>query len=134
MSKKSQILDLLAKGKEYDEIQETVEGATRQYIRNIASARKREDAKPGEVATETETEELAGEESKEVVIDGMEFENDLESTDNMVGGKMEDAKTGKEYHKAWVAEKAYECSCGCTLNRKSTFCPNCGTPLNWEGL
>ena len=125
MSKKSQILTLLAEGKEYDEIQETVEGATRQYIRNVASANKRENAKSDEVAEETNE----STEQKE-----MEFENDLEGSNTAVGGKMGDPKTGKEYHEAWVNEKAFECSCGCTLNRKSTYCPNCGVMLDWSGF
>lgn len=129
MSKKSKILTLLAEGKEYDEIQETVEGSTRQYIRNVASAYKRENAKPDEVATETEEEE-----QKEITKNEMHFEDDLEGKTTVVDGKTGDTKTGEEYHKAWVDAKTFECSCGCTLNRKSTYCPNCGIPLNWEGI
>lgn len=128
MSKKSQILSLLDEGKTYDEIQETVTGATRSYIRTVATGH-RKDAKPNEIPSENpEPKEKPGIEDGS---GGMEFENDI---DDEKHNMTNDKKSGPEYHKAWVEAKAYECSCGCTLNRKSTYCPNCGVVLDWSGF
>lgn len=127
MSKKADVLGLYEAGKTRDEIHEET-GISKRYIRVIVNESDKGD---GDGGVEGEDPKQEGE---EVVIDAMEFENDLKGESTMVGDKMADPKTGKEYHKAWVAEKAYECSCGCTLNRKSTYCPNCGTALNWEGF
>lgn len=132
MSKKTDVIRLHEEGKDYHDIEKET-GTDRRYIGQIVRQYRKDNA-PTELVTETgepgETEPL------EVTIDDdeMHFENDLEGKDNMAGGKMEDAKTGRQFHEAWVKERAFECACGCTLNRKSTYCPNCGTALNWEGF
>ena len=124
MSKKSEVEKLLTEGKEYDEIEAT-SGAKRSYIRTIA-ANHRKNAEPDKIPTETTEPETKA----EVESNEMRFENDLEGKTVQDGDKME----GKQYHKAWVAAKAYECSCGCTLNRRSTYCPHCGITLDWSGF
>ncbi len=130
MTKKIEDETLLAEGKGYDEIQETT-GAERSYIRNIA-ANYRKSNKKDELSEE---DKKSDEESGSGVDNGeMDFKNDLAGMDNMAGDEGKGAKTGKEFHKAWVEAKAFECACGCTLNRRSKFCPNCGVTLDWSGF
>ena len=134
MTQKNTIEEMHAAGKDYDEIEEAT-GAKRTYIRTIISKYKKTLNAGDMEDEEEEPEQTEPKEDTEVVDNGsMDFTNDLEGKNSMVGGKMADTNTGKEYHKAWVSEKAFECSCGCTLNRKSTYCPHCGIALNWEGL
>ena len=126
MSKKVDVEKLLDEGMKYEEI-EAITGTKLGYIRSIA-ANHRKNVEPNEIPTQDEepkTEEVVNNEDNE-----MHFENDLEGKTVQNGDKME----GKQYHKAWVAAKAYECSCGCTLNRRSTYCPNCGVTLDWGGF
>lgn len=130
MSKKSQILSLLDEGKDYDEIQTTVEGSTRAYIRTIASG-YRKDAKKDKLPEENNEPEK----EPEIESGGMEFDNDLNNGEHEMTNELKTGdKTGAEYHKEWVKAGAYECDCGCTLNRKSTYCPNCGVTLDWKGF
>jgi hypothetical protein len=134
MSKKSQIFSLLDEGKDYDEIQRTVEGATRAYIRTVAGEHQK-------VAANAEIqEEVAESKAKSEIEDesgGMEFDNDLDNNGGNMTNENNDPgkdKTGAQHHKEWVSAKGYECECGCTLNRKSTFCPHCGVSLDWGGF
>lgn len=124
MSHKLRVIELHNAGKDYNEIEKET-GAKRTYIRTIISQYKKT---PDAGMLEEKTNEDNNE------AEEMRFENDIEGKDNMVGDKMADPKTGKEYHEAWIKEKSYECACGCVLNRKSTFCPNCGTTLDWSGF
>lgn len=130
MSQKTTVIELFEAGKDYDEIEAST-GAKRTYIRTIISQHKKTlDA--GDVGDEKGEHEEESEVNNEG--EGMDFENDLEGENSKTGDKMGDQKTGKEYHKAWVDAKAFECACGCTLNRKSKFCPNCGVSLDWSGF
>ena len=135
MSIKETVLKMAEEGSTRDEIQKET-GARREYIGRIITADKKaptnndvedEDAEQPEVVQANE--EDINNDNEEMV-----FENDLTGANSLEGGNMGDPKTGKEYHKAWVNAKAFECSCGCTLNRKSAFCPNCGTTLDWSGF
>lgn len=130
MTKKNEVETLLAEGKGYDEIQETT-GAERSYIRNIAANYRKSNKKDELSEEDKKPDEKSG---SEVDNGEMDFKNDIEGEDNEVGDQMGNPKTGKEYHKAWVEARAFECSCGCTLNRKSKFCPNCGITLDWSGF
>jgi hypothetical protein len=133
MSKKSQIFSLLDEGKDYDEIQRTVEGATRAYIRTVAGEHRKVAANaeiPGEGSEPQAKPEIKDDSG------GMEFDNDLDNNGGNMTGKenQNNGKTGTQHHKEWVSAKAFECECGCTLNRKSTFCPHCGVSLDWGGF
>ena len=141
MSHKAIVIELFEAGKDYDEIQEAT-GAKRSYIRTIISKYKKtldagnvgdqageqEEEKP-EVISNDKDDQAVKDENKE-----MHFKNDLDGADADGGDNMGDQKTGAQYHKAWVDAKAFECACGCTLNRKSKFCPNCGVTLDWSGF
>lgn len=130
MSQKTTVIELFEAGKDYDAI-EAETGAKRTYIRTIISQYKKAlDA--GDVEDEKSEQEKESEVNNE--SESMDFENDLEGENSETGDEMGDQKTGKEYHKTWVEAKAFECSCGCTLNRTSKFCPNCGVTLDWSGF
>jgi hypothetical protein len=130
MSKKADILLLLSEGKDYDEIEKAVPGSKRSYIRSLASNYRKNAAKTT-LSEQTEEQEETPEIDEESGT--MDFVNDIDNEGHNMTDELKN-KTGMQYHKEWVKEKAYECSCGCTLNRKATFCPHCGVPLDWEGI
>ena len=132
MSKKQQIEDALDSGKEYNEIEQET-GATRGYIRSIASHYAKRAKETDMEHKEPELPETHPKEDKTVNEESntLTFDHDEPETDKDDGYR----KYGKAYHDRWVKEAKYECGeCGCTLNRKSTFCPHCGAKLNWSGF
>lgn len=138
MSQKTKVIELYEAGKDYGEIEKET-GAKRTYIRTIVSRYKKDSntkgvGNEGNAAEDEQGESQGGEQEGEVNNDEMHFNNDIEDENNLAGDQMGDPKTGKEYHKAWVNAKAFECACGCTLNRRSKFCPNCGITLDWSGF
>ena len=132
MSQKEEVLELLGDGVSYDQIEQAT-GATRAYIRQIASNRRQRDKKteiPDEDKESKESSEDT-EKSSEVKGESLEIEGKPKEQKKW---EVPSDKTGLEHHKDWVAAKKYECECGCTLNRKGDFCPHCGTTLDWGGV
>lgn len=133
MSKKDEILEMIKDGASYDRVEQAT-GAERAYIRQIASNYRHKDDKKVEVSDEgKESVQKNSFEDKKVVIDKVDdsLEFDMGKEDKTFKGE---GKSGLQHHKDWVAEKKYECTCGCTLNKKGDFCPHCGTTLDWEGV
>ena len=120
MSKKADIIEMIENGESNDSIVEDI-GCKLSYIRNIRSSLKKTETTP-------EPEEPETKESESLTFDGFEKEEVEEVKPDT------NAKSGSQYHKQWVKEAKYQCACGCTLNKKGKFCPNCGNELNWEGF
>lgn len=91
---------MLDAGKGYDEIEDKT-GSNRSYIRSIA-VEHRKGAAEGNVPEEKEGEEQPPETTPPKP--GMNFIDDATPPEDKTG-----AKTGLDYHKAWVKKAKYEC-------------------------
>jgi hypothetical protein len=121
VSKKSDIREMIENSETNDSIVSET-GCKLSYVRNIRSAMKRENPKPEVIETKKPETETGND---EVFFEGIDEEEPIEK---------KSSKTGKEFHNEWVLAKAFECDCGCTLNRTSTYCPHCGTELDWGDI
>ena len=125
MSQKTDIEEMLAQGKGYDEIEDST-GSNRSYIRSVAvTYRNREANTKDEVSEEEGVETKTPETSS--VAPSLTFVDD--------SPKETKTKTTRKSHKEWVKAAKYECGgCGATIGRTQDFCAHCGKTLVWEGI